>query len=47
MIWTDVFQSILMISGFIAVIVQGSINFNGFMNIWKIAEAGQRIDFVQ
>ncbi|CAK8690688.1 sodium-coupled monocarboxylate transporter 1-like [Clavelina lepadiformis] len=45
-IWTDVFQAILMITGFIAVIIQGSINFNGFSNIWKAAEAGGRIDFV-
>ncbi|CAK8690687.1 sodium-coupled monocarboxylate transporter 1-like [Clavelina lepadiformis] len=45
-IWTDVFQAILMITGFIAVIIQGSINFNGFSNIWKAAEEGGRIDFV-
>nr|XP_039268550.1 sodium-coupled monocarboxylate transporter 1-like [Styela clava] len=45
-IWTDVLQSIIMISGFLVVIIQGSINLGGFSNIWKEAVNGGRIDFV-
>lgn len=46
-IWTDVIQAIMMVTGFFAVIIQGSINHGGFGNIWKAAEEGGRIDFVQ
>nr|XP_039267207.1 sodium-coupled monocarboxylate transporter 1-like [Styela clava] len=44
-IWTDVLQSILMLSGFVIVIIQGSINLGGFSNIWEAAQDGGRIDF--
>jgi len=44
-IWTDVIQAITMLSGFFAVIIQGSINHGGFGNIWRAAEEGGRIDF--
>nr|XP_002119750.3 sodium-coupled monocarboxylate transporter 1-like [Ciona intestinalis]XP_026695018.1 sodium-coupled monocarboxylate transporter 1-like [Ciona intestinalis]XP_026695019.1 sodium-coupled monocarboxylate transporter 1-like [Ciona intestinalis] len=45
-IWTDVFQAIIMIIGFLAVIIQGSINLGGFGVIWESAYNGGRIDFV-
>jgi len=45
-IWTDVIQTVVMLSGFFAVIIQGSINLGGFGNIWRAAEEGGRIDFV-
>lgn len=47
MIWTDVFQSIVMCAGFSAVLIKGSILLGGFDNIWNICEKGGRIDFIQ
>ena len=46
-IWTDVVQAIVMMFGFFAVVIQGSINLGGFGNIWNTALEGGRIDFVQ
>jgi len=45
-IWTDVIQTVVMMFGFVAVIIQGSINQGGFGNIWRDAVEGGRIDFV-
>ncbi|XP_033096745.1 sodium-coupled monocarboxylate transporter 1-like [Anneissia japonica] len=45
-IWTDVFQVSVMIAGFIAVIIKGSIDMGGFSNVWDIANKGGRIEFV-
>ena len=36
-----------MMFGFVAVIIQGSINQGGFGNIWRDAVEGGRIDFNQ
>lgn len=44
-IWTDALQSVIMISGFFVVIIQGSINLGGFSNVWLYAAEGERIDF--
>ncbi len=44
-IWTDVFQTVVMFAGILAVIIHGSIEFKGFSNIWKINEQGGRIEF--
>ena len=46
-IWTDVIQTVVMMFGFVAVIIQGSINQGGFGNIWRDAVDGGRIDFNQ
>ncbi|XP_019638104.1 PREDICTED: sodium-coupled monocarboxylate transporter 1-like [Branchiostoma belcheri] len=35
----------VMLAGFLAVIIQGSINEGGFSEIWRIAERGQRVEF--
>ena len=43
--WTDVFQIIIMFGGMSAVIIQGSIDHGGFGNIWKMMEEGDRIHF--
>ncbi|CAL8142976.1 unnamed protein product [Orchesella dallaii] len=44
-LFTDVFQSFLMLAAVICVIIQGIYEFGGVSEIWKIAEKGQRIDF--
>ncbi|XP_038076692.1 sodium-coupled monocarboxylate transporter 1-like [Patiria miniata] len=44
-IWTDVFQTLVMFAGLLAVIIQGSIAFGGFKNIWQINQDGGRIIF--
>ncbi|XP_072044749.1 sodium-coupled monocarboxylate transporter 1-like isoform X2 [Amphiura filiformis] len=44
-VWTDVFQMTVALSGFFAIIIKGSVDFGGFSNIWDINERGQRIEF--
>lgn len=41
--WTDAFQIIIMFVGLIAILVQGSIDHNGFNNIWRYLGEGGRI----
>lgn len=42
-VWTDVFQVILMFTTLLAVIIKGSVDVGGLGEIWKIAEEGGRI----
>ncbi|ELT89215.1 hypothetical protein CAPTEDRAFT_91387 [Capitella teleta] len=44
-IWTDVFQTVIMLSGMLAIIIQGCIEVGGFEKVWKIASDGGRINF--
>ncbi|XP_033625372.1 sodium-dependent multivitamin transporter-like [Asterias rubens] len=44
-IWTDVFQTMVMFTGLLAVIIQGSFAFGGFQNIWEKSVDGGRISF--
>lgn len=44
-LWTDVFQVTIMITGFLALIIAGSIRVGGIGTVWTIAEQGNRIDF--
>ncbi|XP_022090123.1 sodium-coupled monocarboxylate transporter 1-like [Acanthaster planci] len=44
-LWTDVFQTCLMMAGFLAIIIEGTIRLGGIGNVWQIAEEGGRIDF--
>lgn len=43
-VWTDVIQSIWMISGLLAVTIYSASNI-GYDKIWKAAEDGGRTDF--
>ena len=43
--WTDVFQVVMMIAGLIAVVIKGSIDQGGFHNVWEIARQGDRVEF--
>lgn len=44
-IWTDVFQTLIMVSCLIAVIIHGSVKMNGFGNVWRINDEGGRVVF--
>ncbi|XP_070533233.1 sodium-coupled monocarboxylate transporter 1-like [Ptychodera flava] len=45
-LWTDTFQLLVMISGFLAVIIQASIELGGWTNIMRICNEGGRIEFL-
>ncbi|XP_077867326.1 sodium-coupled monocarboxylate transporter 2-like [Saccoglossus kowalevskii] len=45
-IWTDVFQSIIVFTGLLAVIIKGTIILGGIQNAWRIAEDGGRVEFL-
>uniref|UniRef100_H2YIT4 Solute carrier family 5 member 8 n=1 Tax=Ciona savignyi TaxID=51511 RepID=H2YIT4_CIOSA len=45
-IWTDVFQAVVMLCGFLAVTIRGSIVLGGYEKVWQICEEGGRIDFL-
>ncbi|XP_043561361.1 sodium-coupled monocarboxylate transporter 2 isoform X2 [Chiloscyllium plagiosum] len=42
-VWTDVFQMVVMVLGFLTVLIQGTIKLGGSSNMWKIARDGQRL----
>ncbi|GBM51480.1 Sodium-coupled monocarboxylate transporter 1 [Araneus ventricosus] len=44
-LWTDVFQSVLMFFALLSVIVKGSIDVGGFPEVLSIAEKGGRLNF--
>ncbi|XP_038057833.1 sodium-coupled monocarboxylate transporter 2-like isoform X2 [Patiria miniata] len=44
-LWTDVFQMCVMMAGFLAIIIAGSMRLGGLGAVWQIAEDGGRIDF--
>ena len=45
MVWTDVFQSIVMIAGLIAVAVSGTYQVGGVKKVWEINEKYDRLNF--
>ena len=47
MVWTDVFQAVVMVMGFLAVTIEGSIQLGGFAEVWRINDQYGRVDFVQ
>ncbi|XP_077999196.1 sodium-coupled monocarboxylate transporter 1-like, partial [Glandiceps talaboti] len=44
-LWTDAFQLLIMVTGFLALLIQASINHGGWGNIMDICKAGGRIEF--
>lgn len=44
-IWTDVFQTVIMLAGLLAAIIQGSIETGGIVSVWNEAQKGGRIEF--
>ncbi|KAL3871315.1 hypothetical protein ACJMK2_039322 [Sinanodonta woodiana] len=45
-VWSDTFQTFVVMAGLIAVIVQGAIDLGGIGNVWSIAYHGERIKFL-
>eukprot|EP00058_Branchiostoma_floridae_P010351 XP_002595839.1 hypothetical protein BRAFLDRAFT_232915 [Branchiostoma floridae] len=43
--WTDTFQVCVMLAGFLAVIIQGTLASGGWGHVWEIARQGHRIEF--
>ncbi|CAH1272098.1 SLC5A12 [Branchiostoma lanceolatum] len=43
--WTDTFQVFVMVAGFLAVIIQGTIEAGGPARVWEINRQGQRLEF--
>ncbi|XP_067850192.1 sodium-coupled monocarboxylate transporter 2 isoform X2 [Heptranchias perlo] len=43
-VWTDAFQMVVMVLGFLTVLIQGTILLGGSSNMWKIAGKGQRLN---
>lgn len=44
-VWTDVFQSLVMIAGLLAIVIQGTIKVGNMSKVWDINEQWGRIDF--
>lgn len=47
MVWTDTFQTFVVMAGLIAVTVQGSLDVGGIDKVWNIAHNGGRIFFLE
>nr|XP_039254321.1 sodium-coupled monocarboxylate transporter 1-like [Styela clava] len=45
-VWTDVFQSFVIVIGIIAIVVRGVMINGGFAEVWNAAYEGGRLDFV-
>ena len=43
--WTDVFQAVMMFSGLVAILIRGSLLHGGFGKIWQLNYEGHRIEF--
>jgi len=46
-VWTDVFQAVVMVMGFLVVTIEGSIQLGGYAEVWRICAENGRIDFIQ
>lgn len=44
-IWTDVFQSVIMLLSMLAIIFKGTYDIGGFENMWNINKDGGRLNF--
>lgn len=47
MVWTDAFQMVVMIVGFLTVLIQGSNHAGGFHNVLEQARNGSRMNVVE
>ncbi|KAM8940071.1 sodium-coupled monocarboxylate transporter 2 [Pelodytes ibericus] len=45
-VWTDAFQMVVMVVGFLSVLIEGTIKNGGPTNIWETAINGSRLDIV-
>ena len=47
MVWTDVFQSVIMLAGLLIVAVRGSLEVGGLSKVWEINKKHGRINFFE
>lgn len=47
MVWTDVFQAIVMVAGLITVFVVGTVKVGGFNKVWEINKERDRLTFFE
>ncbi|XP_051779093.1 sodium-coupled monocarboxylate transporter 2 [Erpetoichthys calabaricus] len=45
-VWTDAFQMIVMVTGFLTILIQGTLVNGGFSNVWERAERGGRLQIL-
>lgn len=43
-VWSDAFQMVVMMAGFLTVLVQGTHKSGGISAVWETAQAGQRLN---
>lgn len=43
-VWSDAFQMVVMVAGFLTVLVQGTHKSGGMSVVWETAQAGQRLN---
>lgn len=46
-VWTDVFQSVIMLAGLVIVAVSGSIEVGGLQKVWEINQKHGRVHFFE
>ena len=46
-VWTDVFQSVIMLAGLVIVAITGSIQVGGLQKVWEINQKYGRINFFE
>ncbi|XP_059146000.1 sodium-dependent multivitamin transporter-like, partial [Physella acuta] len=44
-IWTDVFQAVMMLAGLLAVVIQGTLKVGGASRVWSLNDRWERIQF--
>ncbi|KAH3802762.1 hypothetical protein DPMN_156444 [Dreissena polymorpha] len=44
-VWTDVFQAVVMLAGILAIVIQGTMKVGGMHTVWRINEDWHRIEF--
>lgn len=45
--WTDVFQSVIMLAGLVTVAIVGSMEVGGVKKVWEINQNYERINFFE
>lgn len=46
-LWTDTFQTFVVVGGLIGIIVMGCGRLGGMSEVWRISQEGQRIQFFE
>lgn len=46
-VWSDAFQMVVIVAGFLIVLVQGTHKSGGISAVWETAQAGQRLNVLE